>query len=133
MLKGMNESVTCPRCGAVNAVSARFCQQCGLSLLGPAGGKGVPNPNTQQPTGTPVPQQQQQPGGPQGQGQNWGQTMLGGLAGFVLGSMLGGGRGGWGGWGGWGGGGWGDHDGGDGDWGGGGDFGGGDFGGGGDG
>jgi zinc ribbon protein len=121
----MNEQMHCPRCGTINVLSARFCQQCGLSLLGPAGAKGGPNPVAEQPT-SPTGQPTTGPAGqqPQGPGQpNWGQTALGGLAGFVLGSMLGGGRGLFGGWGG--GGDWDDRDGGGfggdgGDWGGGG-------------
>jgi hypothetical protein len=122
----MNEQMHCTRCGAVNAPSARFCQQCGNSLLGPAGSKGVPNANDQQPVGVGQPQSggSQTPQGGPGPGQapqNWNQTILGGLAGFLLGSMLGG-RGGFGGWGGR------DWD--DGGGFGGGDFGGGDFGGG---
>ena len=32
----MNDQIFCTRCGAVNAASARFCQQCGNRLLGPA-------------------------------------------------------------------------------------------------
>ena len=91
-----------------------------IEAHGPAGAKGSP---------TDANQQQQQPVPPQQTGRtgpaspNWNQTMLGGLAGFILGSMFGGGRGFFGGR---------DFDGGDFDGGGfgGGDFGGGDFGGG---
>jgi hypothetical protein len=124
----MNDQIFCTRCGAVNAPSARFCQQCGNRLLGPAGAKGSPT-DANQPQ-QPVPPQQT---GRTGQASpNWNQTMLGGLAGFILGSMFGGGRGFFGGR---------DFDGGDFDGGGfggggfggggfgGGDFGGGDFGG----
>jgi zinc-ribbon domain len=96
----MNEPVHCPRCGTLNAASARFCQQCGFSLLGPAGSKGVPNANDQQPvpaTGQPTGPQH---AGPGPAAPNWSQGMLGGIAGFLLGSMLGGGRGFFGGWGG---------------------------------
>ena len=131
----MNEQLHCARCGALNATSARYCQQCGMSLLGPAGAKGGPNANTpeptsapDQPTGGPM---SPQPAGPGRSPQNWNQTMLGGLVGLVLGSMLGGGRGMFGGWGGgrdWDGDGFGGDGGGWGD--GGGDFGGGDSGGG---
>src|SRR5712691_6812207 len=100
----MNEQMRCARCGALNASSARYCQQCGLSLLGPAGAKGGPNPNAQGQMSTPN-QPTSGPGNPQPAGpgqapQTWSQTMLGGLAGFLLGSMLGGGRGIFGGWGG---------------------------------
>jgi hypothetical protein len=128
----MNEQIHCTRCGAVNATSARFCQQCGNSLLGPAGAKGVPNTNDQQPVGVGQPQSggaQVPPSGPGQPPQNWNQTILGGLAGFLLGSMFGGGRGLFGGWGG--GRDWDDGGGFGGDGGGWGDGGGGDFGGGG--
>ena len=120
----------CPRCAAVNAPNARYCQQCGQSLLGPAGGKGAPpaDQGGPAPGGQPDPGQHY-PGYPQrpGGGPPWGQAAAGGIIGFLLGSLFGGGRGWGGGWGG----GWGDGDWDGGDWGGGGDFGGGDFGGGG--
>jgi hypothetical protein len=114
---GPAAQVACPRCGSVNWAQARYCQQCGYSLLGPAGAKGAPT--NQAPGQQPGPGSGRMPGQPGGA---WGQTALGGLAGFVLGSLFGGGRGMFGGW--------------DGDEGGdfgGGDFGGGDFGGGSDG
>ena len=104
-----------PRCAAVNAPNARYCQQCGQSLLGPAGGKGAPPADQAGPApgGQPDPGQHY-PGYPQrpGGGPPWGQAAAGGIIGFLLGSLFGSGRG-WGG----------DWDGGD--WGGGGDFGGG--------
>jgi ribosomal protein L40E len=111
----MNDQIICARCGGVNSAAARYCQQCGMSLLGPVGAKGMPQAANQSPqapstTTTTAPQQTPVPG----QGQpNWSQTALGGVVGFLLGSMFGGGRGFFRG---------GDFDGGD--------FGGGDFGGG---
>src|SRR6266849_1917656 len=96
----VSNPTNCPRCGGLHSAQARYCQHCGYSLLGPVGAKGAPpaEGTSQQPGGAPG----QQPGGQASP--PWGNAALGGLAGFLLGSLFGGGRGMFGGWGG--GGGW---------------------------
>src|SRR5260221_13102895 len=68
----------CPRCGKPNAGTARFCQQCGANLADPTAPQSGGAPGQTSPQSKPA----------------WSQLALGGLAGLLLRSLVGAGRGG---------------------------------------